>query len=78
MGHSKSGSKREIYSYTSSPQETRKISNKQPNLISKGIRDYHTEWSKSNRVTQIYGFSFLSWRMMFAVGFLYMALIMSK
>ena len=27
MGHSKSSSKREVYSYTSLPQETRKISN---------------------------------------------------
>ena len=53
MGCSKIGSKGEIYSYTSSSQETRKISNKQPNLISTAIRDYHTEWSKSKRVTQI-------------------------
>ena len=32
MGYSKSSSKREVYSYTSLPQETRKISNKQSNL----------------------------------------------
>ena len=32
MGHSKSSS-REIYSNTGLPQETRKISNKQPNLL---------------------------------------------
>ena len=35
MGHSKSCSKREVYSNTISPQETRKISNKQPNLTPK-------------------------------------------
>ena len=32
MGCSKSSSKREVYSNSISPQETRKISNKQPNL----------------------------------------------
>ena len=32
MGHGKSNSKKEVYSNTSLPQETRKISNKQPNL----------------------------------------------
>ena len=36
MGCSKSSSKREVYSYTSLPQETRKISNKQSNLTPKG------------------------------------------
>ena len=34
MGQSKS-SKTEVYRYTISPQEMRKISNKQPNLTSK-------------------------------------------
>ena len=33
MGHSKSSSMREVYSSTILPQETRKNSNKQPNLI---------------------------------------------
>ena len=33
---SKSSSKREVYSNSISPQETRKISNKQPNLAHKG------------------------------------------
>ena len=33
MGFSKSSSKKEVYSNTILPQETRKISNKQPNLI---------------------------------------------
>ena len=36
MGGSKSNSKREVYSYTSLPQETRKVSNKQSNLTPKG------------------------------------------
>ena len=39
MGFSKSSSKREIYSNTILPQETRKISNKQPNLKLKAIRE---------------------------------------
>ena len=39
MGHSKSSSKREVYSDTSLPQETRKISNKQPNLTPKATRN---------------------------------------
>ena len=39
MGCSKSSSKREVYSYTSPPQETRKISNKQSNLTPKGTRE---------------------------------------
>ena len=38
MGCSKSSSKREVYSYTSLPQETRKISSKQSNLTPKGTR----------------------------------------
>ena len=37
-GTSKSSSKREVYSEAGLPQETREISNKQPNLPSKGIR----------------------------------------
>ena len=35
MGCSRSSSKRDFYSNTSLPQETRNISNKQPNLITK-------------------------------------------
>ena len=38
IGHSKSSSKKEVYSDTNLPQETRKLSNKQPNLIPKGTR----------------------------------------
>ena len=39
MGCSKSSSKREFYSYTILPQETRKISNKQSNPTPKGTRE---------------------------------------
>ena len=42
MGCSKSISKREVYSYTSLPQETRKISSKQSNLTPKGTRERKT------------------------------------
>ena len=47
MGHSKSSSKREVYSNTVLLQETRKISNKQPNLTPKATRERRTnkkEW----------------------------------
>ena len=43
MGCSKSGSKREVYSNTVLPQETRKISNKQPNLTPKAVRERRTK-----------------------------------
>ena len=39
MGCSKSRSKRDVYSNTILPQETRHISSKQPNLIPKAIRE---------------------------------------
>ena len=39
MGCSKSSSKREVYSNIILPQETRNISNKQPNLTPKAIRE---------------------------------------
>ena len=39
MGCSKSSSKREVYNTTILPQETRKISNKQPNLTPKATRE---------------------------------------
>ena len=39
MGHSKSSSKREVYSNKILPQEKRKISNKQPKLTPKAIRE---------------------------------------
>ena len=40
---SKSSSKREVYIYTTLPVETRKISNKQPNLTPKAIRERRTK-----------------------------------
>ena len=43
MGCSKSSSKREVYSNTILPQETRNISNKQPNLTTKVIRERRTK-----------------------------------
>ena len=42
MGCSKSSFKREVYSYTRVPQETRKIPNKQSNLTSNGTRERRT------------------------------------
>ena len=39
MGCIKSSSKREVYSNTILPQETRNISKKQPNLTPKAIRE---------------------------------------
>ena len=38
IGCNKSHPKQEVYSYTQLPEETRKISNIQPNLPPKGIR----------------------------------------
>ena len=47
IGCSKRSSKREIYNNTSLPQETRKISNKQSNLIPKGTRERRTNKTQS-------------------------------
>ena len=47
MGCSESSSKREVYSYTSLPKETRKISNKQPNLTPKETRERRTNKTQS-------------------------------
>ena len=49
MGHSKSSSKREVYSNTLLPQETRKISNKQPSLMPKATRERITKPKASRR-----------------------------
>ena len=49
MGRSKSSSKREVYSNTILPQETRKISNKQPNFIPKGTRERITNKTHSQQ-----------------------------
>ena len=43
MGHSKSSSKREVYSNSISPQETRKISKKQSKLMPKATRERRTK-----------------------------------
>ena len=53
MGCSKSSSKREVYSNTILPQGTRKISNKQPNLTPKAIRERRTKKPKVNRRKEI-------------------------
>ena len=53
MGCSKSSSKREVYSNTMLPQETRNISNKQPNLTPKAIRKRRTKNPKVSRRKEI-------------------------
>ena len=53
MGCSKSSSKREVYSNTILPQETRNISNKQPNLAPKAIRERRTKKTKVSRRKEI-------------------------
>ena len=45
--HSKNSSMREVYSNTSLPQETRKISNRQPNLTPKATRERRTNKTQS-------------------------------
>ena len=49
MGCSKRSYKREVYSDISPPQETRKISNQQPNLPSKRIRKRRTNEARSQQ-----------------------------
>ena len=55
MGCSKSSSKREVYSNTILPQETRNISSKQPNLIPKAIieRRKNPKVSSRKEIVQI-------------------------
>ena len=53
MGHSKGSSKREVYSNTILPQETTNISNKQPNLTPKEIRERRTKNPKVSRRKEI-------------------------
>ena len=53
MGSSKRISKREVYSYISLPQETRKISNKQSNLTPEGTRERRTNKLKVRRRKEI-------------------------
>ena len=49
MGCSKSSSKREVYSNTILPQETRNITNKQPNLTPKAISERRTKKPQSQQ-----------------------------
>ena len=49
MGCSKSSSNREVYSNTILPQETRKISNKQPKLMHKQLEEEQTKTNISRR-----------------------------
>ena len=49
VGYSESSSKGEIHSNTGLPQETRKISNKQSNIIFKGTRKRITKSKVSRR-----------------------------
>ena len=53
MGCSKSSSKREVYSNTILNQETRNISNKQPKLTPKAIRERKTKKPKVSRRKEI-------------------------
>ena len=53
MGYSKSGSKREFYSDTSLPQETRNISNKQPNITLKATRERRINKVKVSKKKEI-------------------------
>ena len=53
MGCSKGSSKREVYSNTILPQETRNISNKQPKLTTKAIRERRTKHTKLSKRKEI-------------------------
>ena len=53
MGCSKISSKKEGYSNTILPPETRKISNKQPKLTPKATRDTRTNKTKVSRRKEI-------------------------
>ena len=53
MGHSKSSSKREVYSNSISPQETRKISNKQSTLHLKQLEKEEQRKLKVSRRKEI-------------------------
>ena len=53
MGCSKSSCKKEVYSNTIFPQETRKTSNKQPNLTPKAIRERRTNKTQVTRRKEI-------------------------
>ena len=52
MGCSKSSSKREVYNNTVLPQETRNISNKQPNLTPNAIEKEEQNKTKQKQKTE--------------------------
>ena len=53
MGCNKSSSKGEVYNNTILPQETRKITNEQPKLTPKAIREKRTKNPKVSRRKEI-------------------------
>ena len=53
IGYSESSSKREVYSNTILPQETRKTSNRQPNFTPKTTGKRRTKISKISRRKEI-------------------------
>ena len=53
MGHSKGSPKRRVYSNTSLSQETRKVSNTQPNPTPKGAQEKTTIKPKTSRRREI-------------------------
>ena len=55
MGYNKRNSRREVYSNTILLQETRKISNKQPNFACKAVRKSRTNksWSYKEEIINI-------------------------
>ena len=52
MGCSKRSSKREVYSNTILPEETRNTSNKQPNLTPKAIRERRTNETQEDEMVE--------------------------
>ena len=55
MGYNKSSPKREVYSNTILPQETRKITNKQPNLTPKATRARKRSFLKDQNTKLVEG-----------------------
>ena len=52
MGYSKSSSKREVYSNTTLPQETRKTSNRQPNFTPKATGKRKTTTTTPKKISR--------------------------
>ena len=53
MGCSKSSSRREVHSDKCLPQETRKISNKQPNSTPQGTKNMKPKISRRKEITKV-------------------------